>query len=922
MAELVVGQPQTLGFALRGAFVILRDENGDEADAGEICIGGTGVALGYFQDEARTEQSFITYRGERLYCTGDYGRMSFAGVVFAGRKDSLVKNRGFLINLETEVEPLLLDIPAVEIGIAVSVETRLYAFVCPASTAIGLRDDLLKAGKSPFLVPDRIVGMDNLPLTSNGKIDRKELIALLDTSNSPTVKPDPHEELGPEEAVSKAFSVALKLPESQITPVSSFRQLGGSSLAAVSVVTTIKRYSFATSLSQIFQMDTVAAISQSLTRIGQGQPQPKLDIARQELWKSVNDTLQTETDGIVDVAPMTDLQMRMIHGTLQDRSANYLRLGISFAHGSLSKLKRSWLCALAAHSSLRTTFLLLGERGAQLIHQQVDPSWEELPVQELPTEEEWRNLQYLSTEETLSTPSYPHIKPFIGFRVYSAPHGATLVTLTIHHSLIDGWSAVNLIESFSQAADGCLPSLPRPEFHQFIKTIDQSHFLVKEKAQAFWKENLGNLDPIPRLTLPVPSTPNSPAKRKEVCVSLGTTSAKLESQSLRARVTPAVFLYAAWSIVLSTYSASDEVVVGATLAGRSWPISEIESAVGPFVNTLPLRVQIDERESSERFLQTVFTTLCQISDYQGSTNSLIQTATGEKATEFYETIFALQYDFPPLSSWKSDTIAKPSSFWTTDSSGAKLNVLVEDSAEGLVARLVYHTDSFTTSAVEGMGRHLQNVLEAFITQDLSEPVSRIRDQLLKPTEIDALVRSFPRFNDQYVGAVNLKEAFESMVDRVPDFPALESPNGEVLTYRELDRRSNAVALEIMRLDSKSPFVAVQADGSVEWIVAIFATIKTGYAYCPIDVKYGRDRQKVMLDLAESDIIIYSTADSIPSDSLHPGLRFLTVDTIVGSIDEIKPVRFQTTISGESIAALIFTSGSTGVPKGKIPSGKF
>jgi acyl-CoA synthetase (AMP-forming)/AMP-acid ligase II len=215
-----------------------------------------------------------------------------------------------------------------------------------------------------------------------------------------------------------------------------------------------------------------------------------------------------------------------------------------------------------------------------------------------------------------------------------------------------------------------------------------------------------------------------------------------------------------------------------------------------------------------------------------------------------------------------------------------------------------------------MGRHLQNALESFITQDLSRPVSRIRDQLLKPVEIDALVRNFPRFNERYLGAANLKEAFELMVDRVPDLPALESPNGDVLTYRELDRRSNAVALEIMRLDTKSPFVAVQADGSVEWIVAIFATIKAGYAYCPIDVKYGRDRQKVMLDLAESDVIIYPTTNSIPLESLRQNSQVLIVETIVDALDENEVARFETTIPGERVAALIFTSGSTGVPKGK------
>ncbi|KAI0130233.1 nonribosomal peptide synthase GliP2 [Xylariales sp. AK1849] len=916
MAKLQPGKPIVLGYPVNEAFVVLLDESGQESESGEICIGGAGVAVGYFKDQTRTDQVFVTRDGVRIYRTGDFGRITSAGIEFAGRKDSIVKNRGFLINLETEVEPNILGMPKVEAAVALVESGRLYAFVTPTAAAHGLRDKLLST-TSHFLVPDSIMGLDQLPITSNGKIDRKGLASRVSVEDIGGLSATT-ENIEPEQAVIKAFAISLKLREDSLSSLSSFSDLGGNSLSAVMLTTALKRMSYAVTLPSIFKFDTVHEISQALVELS--EPTRSTDSRREEedrktaLWQKAHTQLGDLGD-VIDVAPMSDMQMRMLHGTLEDPSVNYLRLAATFNHENArdctSRLRNAWTAALAHHSAFRTSFLLSDGDGIQLIHKDPCIDWHEVEVVGLPTETEFRAGKSASTQPAAIM--LPHVKPLIKFNIYATTYGRVMIDWTVHHSLVDGWSMANVMKSVSLAISnqGILP--PTPRFHEVVESVHRMQQLKEAESRDFWVRNLGNLDPIPRLTLPASLTTSS-ILQSEVSIQLGVNQSALERIARNSRVTPAAILYAAWSIVLSTYCASKDVVVGAVLAGRHWPVPDIEEVIGPLVNTLPLRVKVEEDVMSERLLQDVFSSLCDVAEHQWSSNSLVQSATGTKATEYFDSLLALQYDFP-LVEWQSEDISAPYDIWSTETASIPLNVLIEYADDRLVARAIYHESHYEANSIKGMVRHFNNVLCALSANGgPQQRVSDVKDSMIDGLERDQIVNSFGHLDEPYIGPSNIKTTFEEAVDRYSQLPALECIAGS-LTYGELEQRSNAVAAKLLELGSTSKFVPILADGSSEWIIAIMGIIKAGFGYCPIDHKFPQERQRLMAELAEADVMLYPLAGQIPSTPLIDGLRMLGVDTIITEQHVTHAPRPEIAPRGDDVVCLIFTSGSTGIPKG-------
>jgi non-ribosomal peptide synthetase component F len=296
----------------------------------------------------------------------------------------------------------------------------------------------------------------------------------------------------------------------------------------------------------------------------------------------------------------------------------------------------------------------------------------------------------------------------------------------------------------------------------------------------------------------------------------------------------------------------------------------------------------------------------------------VKDATGTNATEFFDTLLALQYDFPAVD-WKSKDVPAPYGIWSTETAVVPLSVLIESADGNLVLRAIYRESHYESSAIEGMLRHLNNVLCAMVAKrNPQQRISDVLDSMVDETERDKIVNSFDRLNEPYIGHNNIKDAFETAAEQFGQLRALESISGS-LTYQELDERSNAVASKLMELSPKSRFIPILADGSTEWIIAIIGIIKAGFAYCPIDHKFPRERQRLMAELAEADVMLYPSTIYIPSDPLLDGLRALSVDTIVSKAEGARFQRPKTSAQGNDILCLIFTSGSTGIPKGKDPA---
>ncbi|KAJ8122263.1 hypothetical protein ONZ43_g1498 [Nemania bipapillata] len=304
MGRLDPLKPITLGRPMRNSRVLLLDGT-TESDKGEICITGPGLALGYYKDDEQTKQKFITLNGERMYRTGDFARRTEHGLEFAGRADSYVKNRGFLVNIDSEVIPILLDASA-HTATAFMHRDRLVAFVTPDNLdTLALRQQLLRDHNNS-LVPDQIRAVPVIPLTPNGKADNRALRRLLDEEASDN--PDIEESADNSYQNSKmgtlkmAISVATSVPQSKITDESRFLDLGGNSLAALKVLSYLRNRHFKLRLKDLLNLPSLQAICGTIQEDELPAGQPKKASGKRE-------HLGDENDKSLSMGPMTALQI-------------------------------------------------------------------------------------------------------------------------------------------------------------------------------------------------------------------------------------------------------------------------------------------------------------------------------------------------------------------------------------------------------------------------------------------------------------------------------------------------------------------------------------------------------------------------------------------------------------------------------------
>lgn len=962
MAEMRPDEPITMGWPIPYCKVLLVDADDNEADEGEMILGGPGIAVGYFGDEDLTRKMFIQRgpHGEIFYRTKDYAKRTADGYVFCGRKDGVVKIRGFLVNLESEVEPAMMSSSGQDPHSRVqqcaaikSAEGSLVGFVSPAGAVEGLRDRMLEH-YSAFLVPDTIHGVESFALTPNGKINRKALLVLHEKTQLPQFLNadiflqhvrDQGKSITPLEAVRHAICTVLRVVQARVGDDASFRALGGHSLAAVMLVSTLRKLGFLTDVATIYAKDTVADIASALerTEVDSGETYSlEATEADRVGFREALGIAKSESDD-VQVFPTTDMQARMVRGTVASPSMNFLKIGMTFDHPKadhavfLRALREAWSALVKKHSILRTSFLLdsLSEP-VQFLNAPQNIQWEEETVD---SDAEWEKRKHITARfepEELTSFDERDVHALSRFKIISIPENKSRVVWTVHHALIDGWSASFVLHDLWELLHGIQEA--QTPCAQFSDAAWCLRNLVKRDsglAKEFWKDLLqAQSKNIPRLRLSPPSTEASkPRPQAEVRRRMSVRMSQLIDAAKERGVTTASIVYSAWAIMLSRYCDSKAVVLGAVLSGRSLSLDGIEKIVGPLVNTLPMPATVEPEMALTEFLQQTFQTLCRVLDFQWTPNSLIQEATGLRGTEYYETLMAIQYDFPETE-WtekQPQLCSPPYDVSYVENTEMPLTVMLDVADEHLDARFMYNTSHFSESTIERMTRHFENILAAFLNACFEDPrqsrrtVGDISDFMLGSDELqERLNCTGQELEKPYQGPETLFEAFEDSLKAHRDLFAVEGLD-KSLTYRELDIMTAHISRVLGDHGAKpGKIVCVIADGSVEWLLAIMAVVRTGAAYCPVDHKLPWERQKYMMSVCSPPVVLFPNTSSRKGS---PGFEnvpiLLDVETILpvdnrlpgdctegfGGDSPTVPIR-----NGDEIAVVIFTSGSTGFPK--------
>ncbi|KAK1142340.1 Nonribosomal Peptide Synthase (NRPS) [Aspergillus melleus] len=899
LSELSPGGPITIGWPIWYSKVILIDSEGKRTEEeGEIYVGGTGLGVGYYGNDKATNKSFVIHDGERFYRTGDLARLTPDGYIFRGRMDSMVKNRGFLVNLEAEVEPAILSIPDITGAVAMKTEHSLVAFVTPSVDVNTVRK-YLSENFSTFLVPDTIYALSEFPQTTNGKTDRKSLLSL-HQAKKPIVEPAvsfPSDiSFTPLGAVTKAFAFVLRLSEDSAHPETSFLQNGGHSLGAVRLVSILRKLGYVTSLTEILAKDSIGAVAESVASIAASPPAH----------------VSTATQ---DNAPMTDPQLRMVRATTQSPTLYYIKIGLTFEHPGTpsisTTLRHAWEAIYRGHEILRTNWNLSVEDGVHVITDKVLLNWEESIV----TRELWSTacteaIDINQCRDTLSS-----------FCLITNPGYCTRLVWTVHHSLIDGWSAGKLLGDLKSLINhGQLPHT-YPQFGEAARLIKQLAQESEQKASRYWQSIAEGYLPVKRILLAPPpiALSSKVATQAEVHESLGVSVSALEAAAENFGVTSSTIMYAAWALLLSRYCESDKVALGAVVAQRALPVDGIENIVGPLINTLPLCVDTDKSSIGD-LLTAVLQTLRDLLDVQYSTYSLIHQATGIKGSDLFETVLAIQYGFPDFGPAGECEMAI-SDIEFRESTELPLTVLVSESNGILETKLLYSCQAYNRGQAADILVQFHSLVHAIIRAKPQTPLDGVHSHIFDRCDgLNALQMGtswerncMRKLDDEtFGGPRTVQRAFQESLSCFPDLCAV-STNSRSLSYRDLSCFINIVASYINEVTQPADVICIISDGTIEWLVAILAVIQSGCTYCPVDVKLPRARQQYMIDSASAKVVLFPQANMRTAYGFLGDIKAWDVSSLITQTAAQRNHNHRE-VEENDIAVIIFTSGSKGVPK--------
>ncbi|KAL2759315.1 hypothetical protein ACRALDRAFT_1025853 [Sodiomyces alcalophilus JCM 7366] len=909
-------------------------ETSEDCDTmdGEILIGGAGVAQGYYKDEQKTRDNFIDWNGRRVYKTGDYGRWvrgpegghGDCVIEFRGRKDRTVKNRGFLVNLDRDVEDGLCRIGEL-LGVksvrAVVAEKGIMAVVTPSGVNTSLLLQRAKQSMPSYSIPYRIEAVDDFPLSPNGKVQPLkvlELIAAIDEAKSTPDASDSDEvttELeGKLDKVLQAAEQVLRGRDEKIRKLrgdDSFTGMGGSSLLAFKLVSVLRRNGLRISTKDLFKCRTFAEMADLASTISPRSTEhataswtndPTVKQSLTSLRDQARDMLVL-SDADFDVGPLTSLQLELALPTLLDRSRGVNQVKLTYGGTHASMMERAWRTVWREEPVFRTEINLGIGCGAQIVHKKPfrQPGFEVYDS---------RDEYDKSVEDASMAVGLGCTLDFFVYRQYEADE--LTVVLTIHHSLMDGVSLKLLLDNIERVAHGWpLPSR--------TSSIDANIGLIEmqrkrdAEAREFFASYLRDVPPenasTERFSIGAERRKRDGREQSLKTIFFEASAGIEEISAFASRncVSTACVYYTAWAMAISALENSMTVIIGGVFSNRAslpLPLTDQESIIGPFMSTLPLIFKFDNAsESVVSCLQRTMDDLATVGEYAWARSD--QVGIGRRMGN----LLAMQLPLP-------DKHSKPPALQadSLENSDFPLSLLVEANGD---LRILYDNTQFEEKTIRRIGEHFKHALFGLLHQATVEDCMKI-NQLQ-----EAVLRQAEQVRDDVSGEQTVKGALERSMDIFSDHPAIEDYHGSRISYGTLDRLTNIIAHHINASLPDARAIAVHGDGTTGWILGLLGIVKAGRVYVPLDPKWPRDRKAAVCNTIGAAALLLPSAKQIYDESAAAveGMRVLAVDSILASHDEDnggdnhEPERLPDTASPESDLFVVFTSGTTGTPKG-------
>ncbi|MFL5351286.1 amino acid adenylation domain-containing protein, partial [Archangium sp.] len=879
---------------------------------GELYIGGVQVGRGYRARPHLTAERFIpdpfsSTPGARMYRTGDVARwLPDGNIEYMGRADFQVKIRGLRIELG-EIEAHLAQHPAVRQVVVVAREDRpgdkrLVAYVVapPEQASAAELRSFLQPRLPEHMVPSAFVCLEQLPLSPNGKLERRALPAPeATTSAAGYIAP----RTPTEEKLAAIWAKVLSVP--RVGAEDHFFELGGHSLLATQVISRLRStFQVELPVRAFFEATTLSALAR------------KVDEALARQARNGPQTPALRPVPRTGDLPLSFSQQRLwFLDQLEPGSSVYnMPVALRFSgKADPEALRRALDELVRRHESLRTLFTSRNGEPAQLILPSLTLPLEVVDLQDVPAAEREARAQELARQEAqrpFDLARGPLLRAAL-LRLGAEDH---VLLVTLHHIVSDGWSMGVLVREvaslYAAFAAGQQPSLPPLPIQYADFAVWQREWLqgeVLDSQLGYWKQQLSGAAHL-ELATDKPRPPVQTFRGDSLPVVLPKElSESLKALSTRLGVTPFMTLLAGLQVLLHRYSGQDDISVGSPIAGRRG--TELESLIGFFVNTLVLRSRFSPDTSFRGLLEQVRdTTLAAYEHQDVPFEKLVEQLQPQRdlsRSPFFQVAFVLQ-NAPVEALRLPDLTLRP---LQQSSTTAKFEwtLSLTDMPGGFTGSLEYNTDLFEPGTVARAMEHLRILLEGAV----ANPEARLSElPLLSEAERRKVLVEWNDTRVDYPRDSSIHALFEAQAARTPDAIAVEF-EGQSLTYRQLDARSNQLAHALLRLGMRPGLcVALCAERSLEMVVSTLAILKAGGAYVPLDPAYPRERLDFMLRDVGAPLLLAQRhlAERLPSGEA----RVVLLDSDFSQEAETSP---DVHVPPEALAYVMYTSGSTGRPKG-------
>ncbi|MGV9972077.1 non-ribosomal peptide synthase/polyketide synthase [Nocardia beijingensis] len=916
------GSASVIGAGLPGVTVRLLDGRLRPVPVGvpgEIYVSGGQLARGYLHRPALTVGRFVAdpYAddGSLTYRSGDLARWTADGELeYLGRADQQVNLRGFRVELG-EIEAALLEASETVREVAVVVradlvdEPRIVAYVVAADDSIdpaALRQALTYR-LPEHMVPAAIVPVPRIPLTVNGKLDRAALPAPRFESTAYRAPSTPSERV-----VAQVFAEVLGAE--RVGADDDFFALGGSSLLAAKAVTRIGAALGRTvGVRALFEAPRVADLAAAASAVAMGGSRPALVAAARP-----------------ERVPLSPAQQRMWFLNRFDRSSTAYNIPVALRlSGELDvpALRAALGDVVARHETLRTRYPEIDGEPVQLVEPAATPALRPIDVPEAELPRRVRELAETTFDVTAEIPVRIRLLRVLR----TGARGEFVLAAVLHHIAADGSSIApfvrDLMAAYTARRDGAAPDWMPLTVQYADYALWQRELLgaeddadsVAAREIRFWTRTLAGLPD----QLALPTDRPRPAKQTlrgdKVPLAIGARlHADLAALGRRHGATLFMVVHTAFAVLLARWSGTGDIAIGTPVAGRG--AAELDDVIGMFVNTLVLRVGVDGGESFAGLLgRTRATDLAALEHATVPFERLVEVLNPVRSTARHP-LFQVGYSFQNHERGQLRLPGLDVREFELDSGVAQFDLHLfavdaydaDGEPDGIELSLGYATDLFERATALRFAAQLRRVLETVAAR----PELPVGDIDLLGADRSQVLAEWNRTRHP-VPQATLADLIDARTARSQEAVALvDATTGEQLRYAEFDDRVNRLARKLIASGvGPESTVVLAMRRSPHLVVAMYAVVRAGGAYVPIDLDHPAERIAHIVTTAAPAVVLTTSRDGFPFET---GCAVVEVDrldraefaaTPITDAERVRPLR------PEHPAYIVFTSGSTGLPKG-------